>query len=132
MAEEKEMQEGAAAAAEEVSLLDDILKGTGVEVESEFEKEGFKRIIEELVKPGQKDKPLDPKIIDRIVAELDHKLGEQLDQVLGEETLHLHLRHVVEALEVAAPVTRRAGSRRPDQHDTVPRQRHRERRELLQ
>jgi len=82
MTEEQAQAQGGAA---EGSLLEQILDAGSVDRGDEtFEttERGLKALVAELAKPENKQQKLDSKIVDLMIAEIDRKLGLQLDEIL--------------------------------------------------
>ncbi len=87
MAEEREMEQAApeAQAAEEVSLLDDIVNATKLKPADEgygIAKKGVEALLAQLIEPGRKIDKISNAVIDDFIAEIDKKLSSQLDAIL--------------------------------------------------
>jgi type VI secretion system protein ImpC len=85
MADEKQEQQQGAATTEQVSLLDDIVSEMKMKPSDEGyteAKQGVQALIGELLTrrtPGQK---IDRKLVDAMIAELDKRIGVQVDEVI--------------------------------------------------
>ncbi|MBT8341752.1 MAG: type VI secretion system contractile sheath large subunit [Desulfatitalea sp.] len=88
MAEEQQMEKGAAQEAEttaSASLLDDIVTATKLKPEDEgyaIAKRGIEALLGQLVEPGRKVDKVSNAVIDEFIAQIDQKLSAQLDAVL--------------------------------------------------
>ena len=83
MAEEQQQQDGGAAAeASPLDLILDAAKVDKADASWTTQEAGLKALMGELTKPERAGKKLDPKIIDSMIAELDERLGNQLDTIL--------------------------------------------------
>ena len=70
---------------EEASLLDSIVQATRLQPEDEAysaTKRGVESLIAELVKPGREVPKISKAVVDEMIAEIDHKLSRQVDEIL--------------------------------------------------
>ncbi len=70
---------------EEASLLDSIVQATRLQPEDEAysaTKRGVESLIAELVKPGRVVPKVSKAVVDEMIAEIDHKLSRQVDEIL--------------------------------------------------
>jgi type VI secretion system protein ImpC len=90
MAEEKEqLSSGEQSAAEQVSLLDEILQATRIkpqdqEAYSQVQR-GFKQLIADIIEKGKESEKISASVVDGMIAEIDKKLSLQVDAVLHNE-----------------------------------------------
>ena len=73
------------AAAEEHSLLDQILVETRITPRDEgydVARRGVAAFISEMVKPNRQDEKINNAVVDQMLAEIDRKLSDQIDQIL--------------------------------------------------
>lgn len=90
MAEEQEKAtpaEGQEAEAPE-SLVDDILQATRLKPSDEaysVTRQGVQAFIDELLKPGREEAKISPLMVDEMIADVDRKLGAQLDAIMHNE-----------------------------------------------
>ncbi|MBW2109153.1 MAG: type VI secretion system contractile sheath large subunit [Deltaproteobacteria bacterium] len=86
MAEEQEQAVSAAeGAAEEVSLLDEIVNATKLQPTDEaygVTKRGVEALIAQLLEPGREVPKISKAVVDDMIAEIDKKLSLQLDAIL--------------------------------------------------
>ncbi len=71
--------------AEAPSLLDEILQETKLKPTDEgysIAKRGVEALLAELVAPGKEAVPISKALIDDMIAEIDHKISRQLDEIL--------------------------------------------------
>ena len=71
--------------ADEHSILDTIIAQTLLSADDEaysIAKRGVSAFIEELVKPHNSGEPVKKRLVDRMIAEIDMKLSEQMDEIL--------------------------------------------------
>ena len=74
-----------AVALEETSLLDQIVQQTKMQPSDDgydVAKRGVGAFIAELLSDGYQEERVNKNLIDRMIAELDNKLGQQVDEVL--------------------------------------------------
>lgn len=88
--EEKKVKETKAveAAAEEVSLLDEIVQATKLKPTDEgyaITRQGVQAFIDEILKPGREVR-VTQAVVDEMIANLDQKLSAQVDMILHDET----------------------------------------------
>ncbi|WP_071871079.1 type VI secretion system contractile sheath large subunit [Atopomonas hussainii] len=77
------MERGAGAA--ELGILDKIIAETKLTPEDEaygIAKRGVSAFIEELLKPQNNNEPVKKALVDRMIAEIDAKLSQQMDEIL--------------------------------------------------
>ena len=70
---------------EDASLLDSIVQATRLQPEDEAysaTKRGVESLIAELVKPGREVPKVSKAVVDEMIAEIDHKLSRQVDEIL--------------------------------------------------
>jgi type VI secretion system protein ImpC len=70
---------------EEASLLDSIVQATRLQPQDEAysaTKKGVESLIAELVKPGREIPKISKAVVDEMIAEIDHKLSLQVDEIL--------------------------------------------------
>lgn len=70
---------------EEHSILDTIIAQTLLSADDEaygIAKRGVSAFIEELVKPHNSGEPVKKRLVDRMIAEIDVKLSQQMDEIL--------------------------------------------------
>ena len=88
MAEEREQQKPVSVeekSAEAPSLLDDIVTATRLKPKDEgysLAKKGVEALMSELIEPGRKVDKVSKALVDEMIAEIDQKLGLQVDAVL--------------------------------------------------
>ena len=66
-------------------ILDNIIAQTLLTVDDEaygIAKRGVSAFIEELVKPHNSGEPVKKRLVDRMIAEIDAKLSQQMDEIL--------------------------------------------------
>ncbi|MGQ9366151.1 type VI secretion system contractile sheath large subunit [Azospirillum sp. ST 5-10] len=89
MSDTEALQAGnAATAVEETSLLDDILAETKLAPKDDaygVAKRGIEAFLGELLKSPNKGEKVHKDLVDVMIAELDKKIGDQLDQILHDE-----------------------------------------------
>ena len=90
MAEEQEKatQPEAQEAEAPESLLDDILQATRLKPSDEaysVTRQGVQAFIDELLKPGREETKISPLMVDEMIADVDRKLGSQLDAIMHNE-----------------------------------------------
>jgi len=87
--EEKKVQESQAPqAAEELSLLDDIVQATRMKPSDEgyaMTKQGLQVFIDELLKPGKEVEKITQALVDDMIVSLDEKLSSQMNEILHNE-----------------------------------------------
>jgi len=87
--EEKKVQESQAPqAAEELSLLDDIVQATRMKPSDEgyaMTKQGLQIFIDELLKPGKEVEKITQALVDDMIVGLDQKLSAQMNEILHNE-----------------------------------------------
>jgi type VI secretion system protein ImpC len=86
--EEKQETAEAAATAQEVSILDDIVQATKLKPADEaydVTKKGVEALIAQLLEPGRVVPKISKAIVDDMIAEIDSKLSMQLDAVMHNE-----------------------------------------------
>ena len=69
----------------EFGILDHIIAQTHLSQEDEayaIAKRGVAAFIEELLKPGNAHEPVKKALVDRMIAQIDQKLGQQMDEIL--------------------------------------------------
>ncbi|MGX5797277.1 type VI secretion system contractile sheath domain-containing protein, partial [Pseudomonas sp. E2-15] len=74
-----------ASAADEYSILDNIVAQTLLSADDEaygIAKRGVSAFIEELLKPHNSAEPVKKRLVDRMIAEIDTKLSQQMDEIL--------------------------------------------------
>ncbi len=79
----------AAVAAEEISLLDQILGETKLQPTDEgydVARRGVAAFISELMQPSRKDEKINNAVIDQMLAAIDQKMSAQLDLILHDES----------------------------------------------
>jgi type VI secretion system protein ImpC len=70
---------------EEASLLDSIVQATRLQPQDEAysaTRKGVESLIAELVKPGREIPKISKAVVDEMIAEIDHKLSLQVDEIL--------------------------------------------------
>lgn len=88
MVEEREQQAAAAApaeATEERSILDEIVQATRLQPSDEaygVTKRGVEALITQLLEPGREVPKVSKAVVDEMIAEIDKRLGMQLDVIL--------------------------------------------------
>ncbi|WP_028321022.1 type VI secretion system contractile sheath large subunit [Desulfatiglans anilini] len=88
MPEEREQQAAAAApaeATEERSILDEIVQATRLQPSDEaygVTKRGVEALITQLLEPGREMPKISKAVVDEMIAEIDKRLGMQLDVIL--------------------------------------------------
>ena len=83
--EKKEAAQEPAQAAEEASLLDDIVQSTKLKPSDEaysITRQGVQAFIDELLKPEREGIKISPTLVDDMISEIDQKLSVQMDVVL--------------------------------------------------
>jgi type VI secretion system protein ImpC len=89
MAEEREKEATTAApAAEQVSILDEIVQATRLQPTDEaygLTKKGLGALIAQLIEPGREVVKVSRAVVDEMVAEIDKKMSQQLDAILHHE-----------------------------------------------
>ncbi len=87
--EEKKVQESQAPqAAEELSLLDDIVQATRMKPTDDgyaMTKQGLQIFIDELLKPGKEVEKITQALVDDMIVSLDQKLSAQMNEILHNE-----------------------------------------------
>jgi len=87
--EEKKVQESQAPqAAEELSLLDDIVQATRMKPTDDgyaMTKQGLQIFIDELLKPGKEVEKITQALVDDMIVSLDQKLSSQMNEILHNE-----------------------------------------------
>jgi len=81
-------ESGAEASAEEGSLLDQIMQQTNMNADDDaynVAAQGVQAFIGELLKSGNKNERVRKQLVDEMIAELDQKISQQLDEVLHNE-----------------------------------------------
>ena len=69
-------------------LLDQIMKETRIPPDDEsygIAKRGVEVFLSEIIKNSRYEQRVEKALVDQVIAEIDHKLGEQLDEVLHNE-----------------------------------------------
>lgn len=87
-AQEQAAAEGAAAETQELSLLDQIMNETKLKPSDEgydVAKQGVSAFITELLKPSMKGEKINNAVVDQMIAEIDRKLSQQVDEILHNE-----------------------------------------------
>jgi len=87
MAEERE-KEATTAAAEQVSILDEIVQATRLQPTDEaygLTKRGLGALIAQLIEPGREAVKVSRAVVDGMIAEIDQKMSQQLDAILHHE-----------------------------------------------
>lgn len=72
-------------AVDEYSILDNIIAQTLLGADDEaygIAKRGVSAFIEELIKPQNSGEPVKKRLVDRMIAEIDTKLSQQMDEIL--------------------------------------------------
>jgi type VI secretion system protein ImpC len=89
--EEKKVQESQAPqAAEELSLLDDIVQATRMKPTDDgyaMTKQGLQIFIDELLKPGKEVEKISQALVDDMIVSLDQKLSAQMNEILHNEQI---------------------------------------------
>ena len=70
---------------DEHSILDNIIAQTLLSADDEaygIARRGVSAFIEELIKPQNSGEPVKKHLVDRMIAEIDEKLGRQMDEIL--------------------------------------------------
>jgi len=70
---------------EDYSILDNIIAQTLLSADDEayaIAKRGVSAFIEELIKPQNHGEPVKKRLVDRMIAEIDMKLSQQMDEIL--------------------------------------------------
>ena len=83
--EQEKMSQGQEQITQEESLLDSIVQATRLQPQDEAystTKEGVKSLIAELVKPGREIPKISKAVVDEMIAEIDHKISLQVDEIL--------------------------------------------------
>ncbi len=76
------------AAAEEVSLIDQIMQETRLKPADdgyETAKKGVEAFIGDLLTPSRKGEKVEQKVVDNMIAEIDKRIGQQVDEVIHHE-----------------------------------------------
>ncbi len=74
-----------ARAMDECSILDNIIAQTRLSADDEaygIAKRGVSAFIEELIKPQNRGEPVKKRLVDRMIAQIDARLSQQMDEIL--------------------------------------------------
>lgn len=83
--EEQKVQDAKSADTESLSLIDEIVQQTKMKPNDEgysITKQGVQAFIDELLKPQMEGEKVSSAIVDRMIADIDSKLGSQMDAIL--------------------------------------------------
>src|SRR3954452_8243029 len=85
MSTEKKTEGGAAAPATEGNLLDEILAEAKIspdEYAYGVAKKGVEDFVKEMLGPSHKGAPIDKAVVDSMIAEIDKRMSDQINQIL--------------------------------------------------
>jgi type VI secretion system protein ImpC len=83
--QEQKVQDAKSSEAESLSLIDEIVQQTKMKPEDEgysITKQGVQAFIDELLKPQMEGEKVSSAIVDKMIADIDSKLGSQMDAIL--------------------------------------------------
>ena len=83
--QEQKVQDAKSSEADSLSLIDEIVQQTKMKPEDEgysITKQGVQAFIDELLKPQMEGEKVSSAIVDKMIADIDSKLGSQMDSIL--------------------------------------------------